>query len=450
MSFGVKSKSNTNVFENESVIRSILIMAVPTVLSQLISVIYNYADAIYIGKLNNPSEVAAIALATPLTLFITAVSNLWGIGGGSAVSRSAGAGKKEEAARISSFSAYGAAILTLLCSFMAFIMGESFTRLLGASDTVLPYAEKYIFWVFIIGAFPSVMSQVLAHLARSEGHSAAAAAGLTIGVILNIALDPLFIFDFGLGLGVEGAAIATAISNFASFLFFVVFFILRKSDTNLSFSPRKMLPTKEIAGTVLLIGLPSALISLLSAISNVFLNNIVAAHGDVAEAAVGIAKKIDILPAHVAMGITQGSLPLLAYSYGKGDHDRTRKILRETCILACSVIVFIVILLEIFARPIASIFIEDRETVRFAASFLRKLCISIPFYSITITINSYFQAANKKWHALFLSVLRKGIFDIPLMFLLDAAAGSVTSVILAQPIMDVIVVAVSIVMIRKK
>lgn len=440
-------ENRKSVFQSDSILKMIFTMAVPTVISQMITVLYNYADTIFIGQSDDPKQVAAITLALPLTLFITAVGNFWGIGGGSAISRALGKNDLQEAKCSASFSFYGAVMMTGVFCLIAFGMGNGFEYMLGASDTDLDLADRYIFWMFIIGAIPAVLSQVMAHFARSLGYVKAAGIDLTLGGILNIILDPIFIFPFGLDLGVAGAAIATMLPNVISLVFFSGLFFRHRRQWSVSFRVTDALPAKEIAFPVLSIGFPSALISLLSAVSNGVLNNLISKHGDVAVAAVGIAKKMDILPANVAIGITQGSLPLIAYSCGANEEEKTRKLLYTTGMLSFAATAAVAILLEIFAAPVASLFIRDTETVRYATQFIRRLCIAIPLYAITITINSFFQAINRPKHAFAISIIRKGIFDLPLMVLFDSLFV-MTSIIWVQPIMDLLTAIVSLIVVK--
>ena len=441
-------KDKKDIFQNDSILKVILAMAIPTIISQMITVLYNYADTIFIGRLNDSLQSAAIALALPLTFLITAIANCWGIGGGSMISRSLGNGDLKGAKRAAAFSFYGALALTILCSAIAFVMGDTFDYMLGASAEDFDFTDKYVFWMFIIGALPSVLSQVLAHFARSLGFAKEAGIGLTLGGLMNIVLDPIFIFSFGLNLGVAGAAVATMLSNVISLVYYFILFAMHRKKWNVSFRIADALPTRRIAVPVLSIGLPAALIPFLSAISNGVLNNLISSHGDTAVAAVGIAKKMDLLPANVAAGITQGTLPLLAYSYGAGEKEKMRKLLYTTGMLAFAATTIVVIMLEIFATPIAALFIQDVDTVRYATQFIRRLCLSVPLYAITLTVNSFFQAVNKPKHSLAISVMRKGIFDLPLMVLFNALFV-VTSIIWVQPIMDLITAVISLFVLKQ-
>ncbi|MBP5640799.1 MAG: MATE family efflux transporter [Victivallales bacterium] len=435
------------LFQKKSTLGIIASMALPTIASQLIGVVYNYADSIYVGWLNQPEQVAAIALALPLLLLITALSNFWGIGGGSAVSRSLGQKHRQKSGMFSSFSFYGAFSSSMFLSVISWLMGDRLIRILGASETVLPYARDYFFWFFTIGAVPSVLSTFLAHLVRAEGYAKQAGTGLILGALLNILLDPFFIFQFGFGMGVAGAALATMISNLFSVLYFAYIVFRSRSTTSLSFHPLKSVVPWKMAAEVMSVGLPSALLMLLSAISNNVLNSLVASHGDRTIAAVGIAKKLDLLPNHISLGITQGSLPLMAYAFAAGKHEKLKDILYTTMKVSFLSLMTVVILLEIFARPMALMFIRDDETVRYATSFIRILCLSVPLFSMTSTINSFFQAINRPRTAFILSLIRKGMLDIPLMILFNALFF-VTNIIWVQPIMDLFTVCISLVVAR--
>ncbi len=430
------------LFQRKSTAGIILAMALPTVASQLISVIYSYADSMYVGSLNSPEQFAAIALATPVILVLTAIANFWGVGGGSMMARALGRKDNPTANKASAFSGYAALVTSAICSLVAYLAGDRFLRFLGASDTVLPYARQYLFWMFIVGGVPTAVSMTLAHLLRSEGRARHASTGLMLGCILNVILDPFFIFDFGFGMGVEGAALATMLSNCVALLYLLAVVWRHRAVTCLSFRLQDVLVRWSLAREVMTVGLPSAVIMLCSAISNNVMNILVSAHGDQAIAALGIAKKLDFLPVHTAIGITQGALPLMAYSYTSGNHEKMRDILYTTLKMAFGVLLVIVMFLEIFAHPMSQMFIRDPETVRYATSFIRVLCLSIPFYALNTTIDAFFQAINYPKTAFGLSILRKGPLDIPLMFLLEACFFF-TNIIWAQPIMDVVTMVIS-------
>lgn len=267
-----------------------------------------------------------------------------------------------------------------------------------------------------------------------------------LGCVLNVILDPIFIFDFGFGMGVEGAALATMISNCVALGYLLGVVWHYRSTTCLSFRLSDMRIRWPLAREVMSIGLPSAVIMLCSAISNNVMNILVSNHGDRAIAALGIAKKLDLLPVHTAIGITQGALPLMAYSYTSGNHEKMRDILYTTLKMAFGILLAIVAFLEIFAPAMAQMFMKDAETVHYATNFIRILCLSIPFYALNTTIDAFFQAINHPKTAFGLSILRKGPLDIPLMIFLESCFFF-TNIIWAQPILDVVTMVISLVVV---
>ncbi|MCQ2402427.1 MAG: polysaccharide biosynthesis C-terminal domain-containing protein [Lentisphaeria bacterium] len=449
MSVAVSQSSKLEeLFQRKSTLGIIVAMALPTVASQLIGVIYNYADSIYVGTLNKPEQIAAIALALPTSLIMLGLANFWGVGAGSMLSRALGKKDFRTAGRISAFSTYCATGSSLLLGRAGGRWGGGLIRFLGASETVLPYAREYFLWFFTLGVVPSVLSMHLSNLLRAEGYARLASRGLILGGILNVILDPFFIFPFGLGLGVGGAAFATFLSNVISTLFLAGAIYRIRSQSCLSFRPSLVRMSSAEIREILSVGLPSALIMFLSAISNNVLNVLLARHGDHVVAAIGIAKKADFLPSHIAVGITQGALPLIAYAYASGKHEKMKDILFTTLKMAFYSLTTLVIFLEIFARPMSLLFIRDEETVRFAATFIQMLCISFPLYAVSTTINAFYQAINRPQTALILSIIRKGPLDIPLMILLGRFSHF-TNIAWSQFILDLITVIICLIVVKR-
>lgn len=430
------------LLRNKTTLGAILSMALPTVASQLIAVIYNYADTIYVGHLNQPEQVAAITLALPLTLVATAIGNLFGIGGGSMLSRALGQHDETTARKCSAFSIYAATILSSILCMAAASGGDSFIHFLGAKEDTLHFAKDYLFWCFFMGGVPAVLSMVLAHLARAEGFARQAGRGLIFGGVLNIILDPLLIFDFGFGMGVAGAALATMLSNVASMLYFIIFFFLQRKHTRTSFQPVDAIPPKRISSEVISVGFPSALLYILSATSNVVLNGLISKHGSHVVAAVGIAKKIDLLPANISLGITTGALPLMAFTYAAGQKRKLEDILCTTLKFSTAILLLLVVFMEIFARELSQVFINDPMTVNYTTGFIRIVCLSMPLFGIITTVNTFYQAVNNPKTAFALSIIRKGPLDIPLMIFFEATFA-ITKILWVQPLMDFITVLIT-------
>ena len=432
ISMNSKTLQKQELFESDKIIRSILIMAVPTIISQVITMIYAYADSIYIGIVNDPSQIAAIALAQPLNHIMTASGNFWGVGGGSMISRSLGEHNYEKLKKASAFSLYGAAAFMIIICLTAFLLGNKLPIWLGASEAVLPYAYDYFLYLFIIGGFPAVMSQVMAHLLRAEGYSKEAGFGLMLGGILNILLDPLFIFAFGLRL--KGAAMATALANIISFCYFVFTYYRLRGSYNASFRLKYLSFKPKLMIEIFSVGLPAAIIHLMSAASNLVLNNLLSDFNDFAVAGIGITKKVGQFPCLVNIGFAQGSLPLIAYNYAAGNKERMEKLIKKCLMLNIIVGSILMAVLMIFARPVSSIFIREINTVNYAVLFLRVIGISAPCFAVCFTTTTVFQAVKKPITSLLLSLIRKGIIEIPLMILV--ASRGIVAVVAIDPIMD--------------
>lgn len=440
---GSLSEEKIELFERAPVGRAIASLAIPTVISQLITTVYNLADTFFVGQLNDPDQVAAIALALPVQLSMTALANLFGIGGGTLFSRSLGARDTDMARKITAFSVYGALAVMTLYAVLVALFRDAFLTLLGSSPELHVYTGAYVFWVLILGGVPSVFNMVAAHIIRAEGASREAGFGLSMGGILNMILDPVFIFAFGLEL--RGAAIATFLSNCTATGYFVWYLWKIRRTTVISLAPRYFTVERRVALPVLQVGLPSALQMLLSMVSNMVLNNVLAGFHKTAVAGIGICKKIDSIPSYVLMGITQGVVPLLSYSHGAGNRERQQKTLRYTIVLTVGFAAGCLLLLQIAPAAVASCFIRDPETVEHAAMFIRIHSCALPFTAVAFLMVCYFQAIGKSRHATVLSSVRKGVLDVPLMFAMNALVP-LYGPVMCQPIMDVVTTVCAILM----
>ena len=409
----------TYLFETAGVPRAVVSLAVPAVISQLISLIYNMTDTFFVGQLGDPNQVAAVSLVAPMMLALTALANLFGIGAASTASRLMGAKNFDSARRATAFGLYSALAIAAIISAAALLFSGFFLNILGAISDTKTFAGKYLFWVISLGAIPSLLSMVLSHFIRTDGAPKTASFGLSMGGLINLVLDPIFIFDFGLGMGVEGAALATFVANAATLLYFLRYFYINRKDTVIGLHPRWYTLKRAIAGKVLIIGLPGMLQTLLASVSNTMLNQLAKGFGGEAVAALGIVKKIDTIPMSVTIGIAQGLMPLLGYNYAAKNHQRMKDAAKLALI---SAIVFSVICAGafiIFAPFFVRLFMQEAVTVSHGIYFLRIMCISTPLMAVGFHMITLFQAAGESRPALVLSVLRKGIVDIPLMLLFN-------------------------------
>ena len=438
-----------DVFEKLPVPAALRKMILPAVTSQLIVLIYNMADTFFVGQTNNPYMVAGTSLILPVFNITLCLAGLAGTGGGSLISRLLGQSQEAEAKRVSAFSLYlGLAISALFAAGIAIFM-EPVLRLLGAGENTFAYARQYALCVIVIGGVPTVLSNVLSNLIRSIGRSRAAGAGIILGGLLNIALDPLFMFVLlPDGQEVLGAGIATCLSNCIACLFFVGVLVRMGRGSVISFSPRAGLPRKDSIRAVFGVGIPSAVATFLFDLDYVIIDKLMVSYHDLALAAVGIVLKVERFPLNVGIGICQGMMPLVAYSYSAGNEERMTKAIRLSRRLGLIIAAVSIVLYELFAVQFAHLFISDAETVALASQFLRIRVLATPLMFMSFFTVYLFQAFGKGRISLFLGVMRWLVFNIPMLFILNTLFG-MFGVVWSQVTADSLTVILSLYVYRK-
>lgn len=430
----------TEVFARMPVRRAVLQQIGPSIAGQMVALAYNLADTFFVGQLQDSVQVAAITVVTPLFLMLTALSNLFGVGGNSLIARLLGSNRSEKAGEVSAFCFWSSALTAFLYSLLILLLQVPLLKLCGADETTLAWAVRYSRWVLIVGGLPTVLNVTLSNLARSIGEAGVAFRGVTVGGLLNIAIDPLFILPWGLHLGAEGAAIATVLSNTVSALYLLTWMLRKKGVLSLRFGLLRQGCTW--AGQVLSVGFPSALQYALTVVSVTAVTRFVTPYGHEAVAALGVVKKIDMLPLYVSIGTAQGVLPLMAYNYASGNQDRRRQAVRFSGTVACGFAILCVACFEAFAPTLVRLFIDDAATVSYGVAFLRRMCIAMPLMAIGYLLIVQFQAVARPKEAMLLSVLRKGALDIPLLFLMTALIP-LYGAVWVQPIVDTVAVLVA-------
>ena len=437
----MQTAGNRRVFEEMPVFRAVLALALPTVVAQIITTVYNLADSFWVGRLNDPSQLAALALALPVQMSLTALSNLFGIGGGTVISRQLGAGKPERARTAAAFALWGGLAAMALYALLMVVFRPGFLRMIGVTDELYGLVSTYLNWAVVLGGLPAIANMILAHLVRGEGYSREASIGLSLGGVINMVIDPFFVLPFGLGWALKGAAVATLISNCLATVYFGLLLFYRRDRSVLRLHPAYLRPLRGpergLVRDVFLTGLPSAFQLLLNTVSNVVLNNLIIGYGETAAAAMGLAKKIDSLPMGLMVGMPQGAVPLIAYNYGAGNRERMRDSLRAALKLSIGVAVVFTLVLELFAPQVVGVFIKDALTVKYGAGFIRLHCLATVFMAVTLMLVGFFQSIGETKRAFFLSIIRKGIIDIPLMFLMDSIIP-MYGIIACQPMTDLI------------
>ena len=438
-----RTNDKIEIFERMSVPKALAVMAVPTVISQIIALIYNIADTWFIGMTDNPYMVAATSLVGTVYLLTAGVANLFGVGGGNLVVRLMGKKDPEEARKVASLSFLMAAGSALLFSCICLIFMNPLLRLLGASDMTIGYARQYLLCVVILGGLPTVLSSTMSAMLRNIGYSKEAGFGIGLGGVLNIVLDPVFMFlllpD---GWEVLGAALATMLSNIIAFIYFLCIY-RRVSAEGLLAIPRRIEKIRpDSMSSIFSVGVPAAMGLVLYDLTNMVINRLSSVHGDLELSAIGIVLKVERLPQNVCIGICLGMMPLVAYNYAANNRERMMAVFRAARTAGCIVCLISLVLYRGFADTIIRLFISEPSTVAFGTEYLRIRSFAAIFMFLSFHVVHFMQAVNRGKTSMGLAAIRQLCLNIPILILLDHLFG-MTGVVWTQTIADTINVAVS-------
>lgn len=423
----------TDVFESMPVPKAVVKLALPTVLGMLVQIIYNMADTVYIGWLNDENQMAAVTLAMPFFTFLMAIAGIFGIGGGSYISRLLGIKDYRRVKKASSFSFYACVVLGIVCGALGIIFMEPILTLLGAQPgTTMGYAYDYSFWILV--SSPIIMlSFSLGQIVRSEGASGVSMIGMTIGGVLNIILDPVMIF--AMNMGVVGAAVATVLGNVGAVIFYLIYMIFKSK--NLSVSPKYMIPEGNELKNILMIGIPASLNTMLMCISNIIQNNLAASYGAVELSSIGVILKINMFPVFILIGLCQGVQPLIGYNYSANNKKRLGSILKFTGIVATIMAVIFTVVIFFGSDWFVSLIMSKQEIVELGSRYLKYIMLSVPILGLLFLFTNAFQGMGKSIPAMVLSISRQGFVFIPVIFIANAWFGC-DGIVFAQPIADIV------------
>lgn len=431
-------KTNTDLFEKAPVPKAVATMAVPTMISMLVVVIYNMADTFFIGQTKDPLQVAAVSLATPVFMIFMALGHLFGIGGSSAISRALGERRKDRAWHISSFCCYGSLGLGVMVAVISVLGMEQILHLIGASENTIGFARQYL-TIISIGAPTIMFSTAFANILRGEGASRESMVGNLLGTIVNIILDPVMIL--GLGWGVSGAALATIIGNIAACFFYISYYVRGKSMLSIHVKDFRM--GEGIAASVAAIGIPASLNNILMSFANIILNQALVGYGDTPVAAMGVALKSNMLVVLLQIGLCVGIQPLIGYNYGSGNKKRLMQVFKFTGVVSVIMGMLLTLFMIIARKTMIQVFINDAEVVSYGIRMVVALQLSAPFIGILFLCINTIQGMGKPLPSLILTVCRQGLIFIPLIFILNALLG-LDGVIYAQPAADYLSILVGI------
>ena len=407
------------LFEKMPISKAIIKLAIPTVLSSLVMVIYNLADTYFVGMLNDAIQNAAVTLAAPILLSLTAVTNLFGVGSSSLMSRSLGSKDYKRVSQSSAIGFYCALFLGITISVLCFTFNRPLLQILGVTAETSSATYNYLKWTIMCGAAPAILNVVLAFLVRAEGASLHASIGTMSGCILNIILDPIFILPWGLDMGASGAGLATFLSNCVACLYFIVLINKKKENTYISIKFSQFSLDKAVLFSIFAVGIPAAIQNLLNVTGMTILNNLTASYGTDAVAAMGIAQKINMVPVQIALGMSQGIMPLISYNYSARNIERMKNTLTTTLKIALAFIVVVVAGYYFQSRFFISMFMSNQTIVDYGSAFLRNFCLGLPFLCIDFVAVGVFQAVGMGKESLFFAIMRKIILEIPALIVLN-------------------------------
>lgn len=413
-------KTRFDLMENVPVPQAILKLSIPTVLSMIVSILYNLTDTYFIGLLDDSVQLGAISLVFPVFVIIQAVGNIFGNGAPSYISRSLGAKKYDEVRRTSAVSIYVSLLITAIMTMVCFIFMKPILRFLGTStDTVAP-TESYL---KIVVGFSMILALqiILPALLRSEGRVKEAVIGMMLGTVLNIVLDPIFIIV--LKQGVAGAAWATVIGNFIAVLYYIAVIFYLKENTSLSVRPQDFRPSTQILGEVLKIGLPTSVSQIVMSFANIILNNLAAVYGDYVISAYGVSGKLITMVLMIIVGYVSGYMPFAGYNYGAGNIRRLTSAIKFVMLSGTCVCLLLLIPFLWLAPAFMKMFTSDELIVETGVRFLNAQAWALPFTAIQMTLMSTFQATGQAIRAVIVNLGRQCLFYIPFLFLFDYLWG---------------------------
>lgn len=425
-------QKSLEVFESMPVPKAVFKNALPAMAAMLMVLVYNLADTFFIGQTHDALQVAAVSLATPVFLIFMAVGTVFGMGGTSVISRALGEGRTDYAKKVCSFCMWGCVIVGVVMAALFLIFMEQILSLIGASSDTWDLAKTYLMIVVCSGPFV-LISNCYTNVIRTEGESGRACIGQLLGNLLNVVLDPVMILGFGWN--IAGAAIATVIGNVIGAGYYISYFLRGKSS--LSVRLKDFTLREKVCSSVLAIGVPAALGSMLMSVSQIIINSQMAEYGDMAIAGMGVAMKVVTITGMVCIGLGQGVQPLLGYCVGAKLWKRFKDVFKFSFIFSFILGVVLTVICYLFTNQIVSAFLADVTAFDYAVQFAKILLTTSPIFGVFYVLTNALQAMGAATASLVINLSRQGIIFIPVLFILKAVLG-LTGLVWAQPVADIL------------
>lgn len=431
--FYMNSRNNKmELLGNAPISKALLAMGIPTMLGMMVNAIYNLVDAYFVGGLGT-SQMGAISVVYPLGQIVVGLGLLFGNGSASYLSRLLGNREQEQADRVASTALYSSVAVGAVMIIFSLIFLRPILRLLGATDSIMPYAMTYA-GIYVVSCIFNVFNVTMNNIVTSEGAAKTTMFALMAGAVLNIGLDPVFIYT--LGMGVAGAAIATAISQIVSTLIYLTFIFRKKSIY--SFKMKNCTFTKEIMSEIFKIGIPTLVFQILTSLSISLVNTQAGPYGDSVIAGMGAVTRIVSMGSLIVFGFIKGFQPIAGYSYGAKKFDRLHKAIRTSILWSTVFCVIYGLLLTIFSSRIIAQFTDgDLEMIRVGTQSLRINGLSFLLFGFYTVYSSLFLALGKGLEGFVLGACRQGICFVPVILILPVFWG-INGILYVQPIADVL------------
>ena len=438
----MENKEDKRIYtlSREDPFKAVVKMSVPLIFGMFIMVLYNLVDTYFIGLTGDDYQMAAVNLAYPVMMVSVAISNMIGTGASSFIARCIGSEEKDKAEHTLTSAFTLTVINSLLFTAAGLVFLSPLVELLGAKENTFLYTQQYVM-VILAGSIFTMGSYTTGALLRSEGSVRYSMTGMIVGTIMNIALDPLFIF--ALNMQIRGAALATILSNAAGFGVSLLYYVRRK--TLLRPSVKYILPTKEILREIYWVGVPASLETLLTSAAYTVNNNLAVNYSELTVTAMGIAQKVLSLGNYVYQGFASGTQPIMGYNYGAKNPDRMRKILKAGVLTVTGTEIVLMLIYAVFAPDLIDIFTDSGEVIEIGAHVLRRLMFILPFVGTVSMCRMSFQAMGKPQYAFGITLVRQLILYIPLLLLLDNVFGF-GGMLWAQPMTEAVMMAVSLIL----